>query len=255
VAQIEGKLSVIMPAFNEAAAIHACLQETLKVLEGNEFEIIVVDDGSTDETLPQVERISRRDGRVRVVRYPHNGGKGCAICYGFQFATGRLIALLDADLDLHPGHLLVLYDQMSQTGCDIVIGSKRHPQSQVNYPWHRRLYSFTYFLLVRLLFNLPIHDTQTGVKLFRRRSLELAMPRMLIKQFAYDLELLVICHRLGFSVREAPVTIHFKRAMSRIGLRTAGRIWWDTMAIFYRTYLLRYYDGHKPDRSAETYQV
>ena len=97
-------------------------------------------------------------------------------------------------------------------------------------------------MLVRALFRLPVHDTQTGLKLYRREVLELVVPRLLVKRFAHDLEALVNAHRLGFRIVEVPVVVTQERPFPRVGLRDALLIAWDTAAIFYRTYVLRYYD-------------
>jgi hypothetical protein len=96
--------------------------------------------------------------------------------------------------------------------------------------------------LVRLLFNLPCHDTQTGLKLFRKEVVERVFPRILVKQFAFDLEVLVNAHRLGYRIAEAPIVLSSKRRFGRIGLRAIFTTFWDTLAVFYRMHILKYYD-------------
>jgi glycosyltransferase involved in cell wall biosynthesis len=234
---------VVIPAYNEEYAILTTIQETIAALNDASFEIIVVDDGSADGTHAKIQQIAAADTRVRAVHYDLNQGKGHALRYGFQFTCGDRVAFLDADLDLHPRHLLRFDALMTQTGADIVIGCKRHPQSVLDYPWHRRVVSAVYFFLVKLMFGLPKRDTQTGVKLFRRQALADALPRLIVKRFAHDLELLVAAHHLGYSILEAPVALEYTRGkLGRIGLKAIITMWWDTMAVFYRMYLLRYYD-------------
>jgi hypothetical protein len=102
-----------------------------------------------------------------------------------------------------------------------------------------------------MMFRLPIHDTQTGLKLFKREVLEKVFPRMLVKKFAFDLELLVLAHKNGYSIAEAPVVVDFRPNINRkmrrwIRLTDIITTWWDTMAIFYRLYILRYYDRNHP---------
>ena len=92
---------------------------------------------------------------------------------------------------------------------DVVIGSKFHPESRVEYPRLRRIYSFFYYMLVRTLFGLPVRDTQTGIKLFKREVLERVLPRVLVKRFAFDLELLANAHHFGYRIVEAPVEVNF----------------------------------------------
>jgi hypothetical protein len=128
---------------------------------------------------------------------------------------------------------------------DVVIGSKRHPQSQVEYPKFRRFQSAIYQLVVRLLFNLNVRDTQTGLKLFRRQVLHEALPLLAIKKFAFDLELLVVAHQLGYrKILEAPISLDYQFE-STVNLRAAWRVLWDTAAIFYRLRILRYYEHRR----------
>ncbi|MDP8259594.1 MAG: glycosyl transferase, partial [Candidatus Gygaella obscura] len=134
------------------------------------------------------------------------------------------------------------FDIMELDNADVVIGSKRHPNSVLNYPWHRRLVSSIYFFLVKILFGLPIRDTQTGLKLFKYEVLAKAFPRVLVKKFAFDLELLVNIHHLGYTIAEAPVRVDSKRKFGRIGVNSIMHTFWDTLAIWYRMYILKYYD-------------
>jgi len=135
----------------------------------------------------------------------------------------------------HPRQIWTLYEVMQQTRADVVIGSKRHPESKLDYPLQRRFVSWGYFSLVHLLFGLPIHDTQTGIKLFRREVLEQVFPRMQIKRFAHDLELLVGAHRFGYRIAEAPVTLTFRGGkMGPLALlRASFNVWLDTLRVFY----------------------
>ena len=114
--------------------------------------------------------------------------------------------------------------------------------------------SHGYYWLVRALFRLPVHDTQTGLKLYRRSVLSRVLPRLVIKRYAHDLEVLVNVHRLGYTIAEAPVVVTRVRPFPRVGVRDAWNVAWDTAAIFYRMYILRYYDrvGMEADaRAAE----
>jgi hypothetical protein len=149
-------------------------------------------------------------------------------------------------MDLHPEQLEDFFTIMKSRGADVVIGSKFHPQSKVEYPRLRRIYSFFYFMLVRSLFGLPVRDTQTGIKLFKREVLEQVLPRVLVKRFAFDLELLANVHHFGYRIVEAPVVVNFNRVCSRLRLPAVWNVFVDTLAIFYRMRILRYYD--RPER-------
>jgi hypothetical protein len=149
---------------------------------------------------------------------------------------------MDADMDLHPAQIQTLFDIMRLDRADIVIGSKLHPNSVVNYPADRRAISFIYYLMVRMLFNLPCHDTQTGLKLFKTEVLRKVFPRILVKKFAFDLEILANAHHLGYRITEAPIVIRPQRQYGRIGLKAMFATGWDTLAVFARMYILKYYD-------------
>ncbi|PIU41088.1 MAG: glycosyltransferase family 2 protein [Candidatus Omnitrophica bacterium CG07_land_8_20_14_0_80_42_15] len=239
------KISVLIPAYNEEAHIALCIEETVNAfLEfGYQFEIIVIDDGSVDDTYKKAIEKSGYYKNVFVKRNIVNFGKGRALKKGFRYTTGDYIVFLDADLDLHPSQVKIFIDYMLQNNNDVIIGSKRHPESEIEYPPHRMIVSLVYFILVKLLFGLSIHDTQTGLKFFKREVLKKVFPKVLVKKFAYDLELLVLANHYGYKIAEAPVKLGFQRMLgSRIGFNAIWSTWWDTMAVFYRLYILRYYD-------------
>jgi len=242
---IKDRISIVMPAYNEADRIVASIEETIKAFEyfGYDWEIIVVDDGSSDATYEFAQRLAREySGRVIVTKNPYNLGKGWAIKESLRYISGNYIVFLDADMDLHPIQFETLFNIMRLDGADIVIGSKFHPNSKVRYPFDRRIISYAYYILVRILFNLPCRDTQTGLKLFKAEVIRRVFPRILVKKFAFDLELLVNAHHLGFKIAEAPVVLNSQRRYGRIGLRAIFTTLQDTLAVFYRMYILRYYD-------------
>ncbi len=239
-----GTISVVIPAFDESERIARTLRETDAAMAafGSPYEIVLVDDGSGDDTLARAQEAASALAHVRLVHMERNAGKGWALVRGAQLAHGDLVMFMDADLDVHPRQLAILHRALVEDGADVVIGSKLHPESQIAYPPRRRVLSLGYYVLVRTLFRLPVHDTQTGLKLYRRSVLEQIVPRLLVKRFAHDLEALVNAHRLGFRIVEVPVVVTQERPFPRIGLTDALLVIKDTAAIFYRTYLLRYYD-------------
>jgi glycosyltransferase involved in cell wall biosynthesis len=244
-------LSVLMPAYNEAHSIAENVCETVETMRalGIDFEVVVIDDGSKDGTHAAAGNAIRAwPDHVRVVRCTRNEGKGNALICGACYSRGEHIAFLDADMDLHPEQLAGFFDVMERFDADVVIGSKFHPDSKVDYPPLRRIYSFFYYMLVRTLFGLPVRDTQTGIKLFKRSVLERVLPRILVKRFAFDLELLANAHHFGYRIVEAPVTVNFKRVCSRLRFDAVWNVFVDTLAIFYRMRILRYYDH--PERAA-----
>ena len=241
-----GKISIIMPAYNEGVRIHSSIQETLGTAEGFgcDYEVIVVDDGSEDHTYSEILRATSSSDKLKVVRYDSNIGKGFALLQGFKHATGDVVVFIDADLDIHPGQIRILFDYMRVYEADVVIGSKKHPQSEVYYPWHRRITSNVYYIVVKMLFNLPVKDTQTGLKLFRYEPLSNVMSKILVKRYAFDLEVLVNLHRMGCRIVSAPIILKFVRRFGRISFRDIYHTALDTLAIFYRLRIIKYYDRH-----------
>ncbi|MGH7442612.1 MAG: glycosyltransferase [bacterium] len=206
------------------------------------YEIVVVDDGSGDWTFEEARAAARGNRHIRVARHDLNQGKGWALKQAFRLCQGEWVVFLDSDLDIAPDQIKLFFDIQASEGVDVVIGSKRHPLSKIQYPAKRRFVSAGYFFLVKLLFHLPLRDTQTGLKLFRREVLRSVFPRVLVKRYAFDLELLVLAHHFGFRIAEAPVIVEYRGKFGHIGLRAVFNVWWDTMAVFYRLKIRRYYD-------------
>jgi glycosyltransferase involved in cell wall biosynthesis len=248
------KLSVIVPAYREARHIHENLGNLLRELEGlgRTYEVIVVSDGNTDDTAREAERVV--SPHIKVIEYNRNMGKGYALRCGVAHSSGELVTFIDADMELDPRYIKGFIAVMESFDCDAVIGSKRHPLSNVHYPPARRFQSLMYQLLIRTLFRIKVRDTQTGLKLFRRKVLEEAVPLLAIKRFAFDLELLVVARKLGYKkVMEAPVDLDYKFE-STADLSATWHVLWDTAAIFYRLRLKRYYSG-PPEPSLRMEQV
>ncbi|MDD5166434.1 MAG: glycosyltransferase [Candidatus Omnitrophica bacterium] len=242
---IRGKVSIVMPAYNEADRIVASIEETIRTFNdfGCSWELVVIDDGSTDNTYELAEALSEKYPEQLIVKKnPFNLGKGRAIKKALHYVTGDYVVFLDADMDLHPIQIQTLFDIMFLDKADIVIGSKMHPNSVVNYPLERRIISMVYYLLIRILFNLPCHDTQTGLKLFRVEVIRDVFPRILVRKFAFDLEVLVNAHHLGYRIAEAPIILRPQRRFGRIGSRAVITTFWDTLVVFYRMRVLKYYD-------------
>lgn len=238
------RLSIIMPVYNLGTRIRDNLVHVRNIFHGQvPFEIIPVDDGSSDATRHEIEKISDAFREIRPVYLDKNAGKGAALRAGFEASSGSHVLLLDADLDLPPRQVVGFFEIMRKEQADVVIGSKRHPDSVLNYPWQRRIISAVYFFLVKVLIGLPIRDTQTGIKLFRREALAYAFHRMLVKRFAFDLEILAVAHARGYRVVEAPVTIDFQpgNVLGCVRPSVVREVMTDTLAIFYRLRILHYY--------------
>lgn len=236
------KLSVIMPAYMKEDVILDTLKRTEKSIKNLKipYEIIVVDDGSKDRTKKKA--MQHRSKHVRVLGYDQNRGKGGAIKYGYKSVTGDIVAFIDADNDLCPSQLKNFIMTMKDKNADVVVGSKLHPDSVVDYPYSRRLLSTGYRYFNKILFDLDVKDTQVGQKLFRKEVLDNIMPRVLVKRYAFDLELLVNAKHQGYNIVEAPIRLDYDFSGSRMDLKAVSNIFIDTCAIFYRLRLLKYYD-------------
>lgn len=237
-------LSIIVPAYKQEKTIKKDLENINEVLSKGlrdyDYEIICVVDGIVDRTREEAKKI--KSSKVRIVSYKNNKGKGYTVRYGVVRSKGDLISFLDAGMEISPKSVMMLMAHMEWYNADVIVGSKRHPVSRVNYPLLRHILSVGYHLGVKLLFGLPLTDTQSGVKIFKRKVLEKILPRLLVKRYAMDIEMLAVARNLGFKrIYEAPIEVTFDRGTSRISWPVILHMLWDTLAVFYRLRILRYY--------------
>ena len=243
---LKGKLSVVMPAYNEEKLIYQNILETVETLSRfvSDFEVIVVNDGSKDRTKAEVQRAMKVCPQVRLSGSDKNHGKGAAVLLGVTEAKGDFIAFVDADLELHPRQLEKYLSHMLDTGCDIVIGSKLDPESELEYPFVRRVISYCYYIMLNTMFHLHVRDTQTGLKVFRASAIKPVAHLIRTSGFAYDIELLTACSRRGATIESLPVQVVYVRDSRRIHFSDGWRAFKDTWAIFNRVYVKHYYDEH-----------
>ncbi|MBI5823127.1 MAG: glycosyltransferase family 2 protein [Chloroflexi bacterium] len=233
-------LSIILPAYNEGAHIFANLMAVCGSIKKANFEIIVVDDGSSDNTFSETRRAAKARYPVKVIRNEANLGKGASLFRGFEEAKGELIAFLDADLEIAPHHIVKLQAVMKKTGADAVIGIKDTLANR--FPLPRQITSAVYRHSIGFLFGLNFTDTQTGIKLFKREVLEAAAPRLSISRFAFDIELLVAASRFGYQIVEHPVEVTYQRkgGMGRMKLSHLAGTFFDTLAVYFRASFWRW---------------
>ncbi len=245
-------VSIIVPAFRQERTIVEDLKRIRSVIEELRYptELICVVDGKTDDTFKNAYGWARFKYNVKVVGYETNKGKGYAVRYGMAASKGNLVGFIDAGMDLNPNGLAMLLEHFEWYNADIIVGSKRHPVSKVDYPWQRKVLSLGYQILTWMLFGLNIRDTQVGMKFFRREVLEKVLPRLLVKRYAFDIEMLAVANYLGFKrIFEAPVEINLNFGGSSVltsqkFLRTVLAMLSDTLAVFYRLRLRDYYSDH-----------
>lgn len=212
--KLKPDLSVVIPSFGKAKVIEETLSAILSELQELqiEFEIVVVVDGDNDATSKVLEDLHMKQLRFHV--NPINCGKGSALKTGVALAKSeKYCALLDADLDLSPETIrkaLEVLDKNPDIG--LVLGSKFHPDSVNNYSVIRRLQSRAYSILVKVLFNLGVSETQTGFKVGRMNFMKRAMYELKTDGFAYDLELLLRLKDAGCKFFETPVVLNHGRS-------------------------------------------
>lgn len=223
-----------MPAYNESQHIYDNVLQTCATWKTEDIEVIVIDDGSRDKTFEEATAAAQIDERIRVLKLEKNGGKGAAVAKGFGLAQGKFIAFLDADLEIQPYYIVNMLAALEASGKDVIVGRKVYMHAKI--PFLRRAMSWVYRNYVRLLFNLQLRDTQTGIKVFRRKVLETCMPKMTVKGFAFDVELLALAQRAGYQIEEFPVELTYKRTRSleRIKAIHIMRMFVDTLKIYFR---------------------
>jgi len=244
-------ISIIIPAYKQEKTIRKDLATVNKsISEGlssnYDYEIICVVDGELDNTLSEAKKVVSE--KIKVFSYKENRGKGYAVRFGMRNANGDLISFLDSGMDISPKGVMMLLAHMEWYNADIVVGSKRHPVSRVNYPPLRHILSLGYHIGVRVLFGLHLRDTQSGLKIFKRKVVDAILPRLLVKRYAMDIEMLAVARSLGFTrIYEAPIEVKFDQSTSRIKWSTSFKMAWDTLAVFYRLRILHYYDDSNKD--------
>jgi O-antigen/teichoic acid export membrane protein len=243
-------LTLVLPYFNPGARLVPHAAEVLAVLRASKlsFEIVAVSDGTTDGSDRGLEQLG---DELRVVRLEQNSGKGAALRAGFAEARGGYVGFIDGDGDIPASVLPNFIELVLQGQAQLLIGSKLHGDSTVEYPWIRRVYSVGYRLLVRALIGLDASDTQAGVKLVRRDVLVEVLPVLVERGFAFDLELLGVARRFGFDrIVELPVAIR-ERFTSSISGSVAWVMLLDTVALAWRLRIRHTYDHDRARRAGD----
>lgn len=201
-------LSIVIPAFNEERRLEASLDKLDAFIQTENLnaEIIVVDDGSTDATARLAIRNMAQRPYLRLLQNHINRGKGYSLRRGVEAALGETILLTDADLSVPIKELDKLLNAI-EDGADIAIGSRAIDAGggRVAAPWHRRLCSSGFRMLVRSVLGLRFEDTQCGFKAFKRKAARLIFSRQRIERWGFDPEVLMLADRFCFVVKEIGV--------------------------------------------------
>lgn len=204
----EPELSIVIPSFNEERRLPLTLDRITAFLEqaGSDYEIVVVDDGSSDTTAELVKAAAAANRRISLLGYGANLGKGRAVAFGALRARGRLVLFTDADLSTPIEELASLSAHIRQ-GAAIAIGSRGLPESHlaVRQPWWRERIGRLMNQIIRRLSGLPFSDTQCGFKLFTREAAQTIFSQTTVQGWMFDVEVLLLARKLNFRVDEVPV--------------------------------------------------
>jgi len=200
--------SIVIPAYNESARIGATLERVLSYVheKGWDAEVIVVNDGSRDNTAEIARSFAAKDPILRLLENPGNHGKGYSVRNGMLNARGRIVLFSDADLSSPIEESVKLF-QALEAGADIAIGSRwlRAELQTQRQPLHRQLFGRIFNLLLRLTLGLQYADTQCGFKAFKRAASQAIFPWQKIERWGFDPEILFLARKFGFKVAEVPV--------------------------------------------------
>ena len=226
--------SIVIPAFNECARIAASLERVLAYIaqRGWDAEVLVVNDGSRDNTAEIVHDYLKKNPRLRLLENPGNRGKGYSVRNGMLHAGGDILLFSDADLSSPIEEADKLFTAIAE-GADIAIGSRwlqSHLQTQ-RQPLYRQLFGRIFNLLLRVTLGLKFKDTQCGFKAFTRRAGQAIFPAQKIERWGFDPELLYLAKRFGFSVAEVPVAWAHREGTRISPLRDGIRMFGEMLKI------------------------
>jgi dolichyl-phosphate beta-glucosyltransferase len=200
--------SIVIPAYNEGTRLEPTLEKVVAYVhaQGWDAEVIVVNDGSRDNTAEIVRGFAAKDATVRLIENPGNRGKGYSVRNGMLHARGRIMLFSDADLSSPIEEAPKLF-QALEAGADIAIGSRwlRAETQTQRQPLHRQLFGRIFNLLLRMTLGLQFADTQCGFKAFKRPAAEAIFPLQRIERWGFDPEILFLARKFGFKVKEVAV--------------------------------------------------
>jgi glycosyltransferase involved in cell wall biosynthesis len=203
------QLSIVIPAYNESARIEHALDRVLSCVaeRGWDAEVLVVDDGSKDNTAAIVQRWMARHPRLHLIQNPGNKGKGYSVRNGLLQAAGDIVMFTDADLSAPMEEAQRLLDAIAD-GADVAIGSRWMDRTRqtIHQPLYRQFFGRCFNWVTRTVMGLPYKDTQCGFKAFKRDAAQVIFRLQTIERWGFDPEILFIARKLKYVIREVPVT-------------------------------------------------
>jgi glycosyltransferase involved in cell wall biosynthesis len=225
------QISAIIPVYNQEAEIYILLKRVKEALNSTllNYEVIIVNDGSCDNTLEILRKEEKLDEHLRVISYSQNKGKGYAVKKGIMYTRGDIVLFVDGDLEISPDAIKDYVKEL-QT-CDLVIASKCHPLSKVNVPVSRKILSRAFNTYVQIATGIKLKDTQSGLKAGDGNALRRIFNIIHIDRYAFDVELLAIASALNMRIKELPIEITLNH---RLKMNDIAKMFIDVIAISYR---------------------
>ena len=203
------KYSIIIPAYNEGKRIPATLRSVVDCIRARSWdaEVVVVNDGSQDDTAAVVREIAESAPEIRLLENPKNCGKGYSVRHGILHALGDIVMFTDADLSSPIEEAEGLFAAIAE-GADMAIGSRWLATSRQTHrqPLYRQFFGRCFNLLTRMVMNLPFADTQCGFKAFTRSAAQTVFQLQTIERWGFDPEILFIALKRGYQIKEVPVS-------------------------------------------------
>ena len=231
---IKRVLSVVIPAYNEEGRLPSTLRRMRAYLDGagERYEVIVVDDGSTDATVARAREFASDWPELTVIEQARNQGKGAAVRAGMIAATGDHRLFSDADLST-PIEDVVKLRSLLVGRCQVAIASRAHPEAniEVHQDKRRELMGRTYNLLLRLLVLPGVHDSQCGFKVFTAEAATTCFGPLRTHRFGFDAEALLRAKKAGYVVTEVPVTWRHVEASRVNSLKDSSRMLFDLILL------------------------
>jgi dolichyl-phosphate beta-glucosyltransferase len=246
---LEPAYSIVIPAYNESARLGTTLSKVLGYVHAQAWdaEVVVVNDGSRDNTADIVQTFAANDPRLRLVENPGNRGKGYSVRNGMLHARGRVVLFSDADLSSPIEEAPKLFAALEQ-GADIAIGSRwlRAETQTQRQPVHRQLFGRIFNVLLRLTLGLHFKDTQCGFKAFKRSAVQAIFPLQKIERWGFDPEILFLARKFGFKVKEVPVAWGHSGGTRIHPLTDGSRMFQDLLRIRWNDFTGKYQRSTAP---------
>jgi glycosyltransferase involved in cell wall biosynthesis len=202
------RVSIIIPTYNNGDIIFETLSEITIKMNSLEylFEIIVVSDGSSDNTISEVMKAKNQFSEIRLIHYSMNSGKGAAVTVGFAHALGEYVGFLDADNSTNLDSWIDMLNLAVHQKCDCIIGSRYKEYVNIKQPYIRKLSGYTFNRIVNSLFHLGAKDTQCGAKVFSRKSLDIILKHASLRGFGFDVDYLNLMKENSIKIIEHQIS-------------------------------------------------